>query len=51
MTLLQVLKQRGPGTDFVRELYAEAENVLPTLSAPQLGKSVPEPAAAGAADT
>ncbi len=24
-TLLQVLKRRGPGTDFVRELYVEAE--------------------------
>ena len=31
-TLLHVLRRRGPSTDFVRELYAEAEAALTSLS-------------------
>lgn len=33
-TLLQVLKRRGPSTDFVRELYVEAEHAFDALTAP-----------------
>lgn len=33
-TLMQVLRSRGPSTDFVRELYAEAEAALQALTAP-----------------
>lgn len=36
-TLLQVLKRRGPSTDFVRELYVEAERLLDEL----LGRNTP----------
>ena len=50
-TLLHVLKKRGPSTDFVRELYAEAENVLETLSASQFGGVVPQSAAEAAGGT
>lgn len=32
-TLLQVLRNKGPSTDFVRELYAEAQHALGELSA------------------
>lgn len=41
-TLMQVLRSRGPSTDFVRELYHEAETALFTLNQP--------PAAAQPAD-
>ncbi len=34
-TLLHVLRERGPGTGFVRELYAEAEAALTTLGRPK----------------
>ena len=47
-TLLQVLKNRGPSTDFVRELYAEAENALEALSAAQFGNPVQQSAAEAA---
>lgn len=33
-TLMQVLRSRGPSTDFVRELYGEAEAALKALSVP-----------------
>lgn len=36
-TLLQALRQRGPGTEFVRELYGAAEAALDALSERQLG--------------
>lgn len=36
-TLMQVLRQRGPSTDFVRELYGEAESALAALSQRQIG--------------
>jgi hypothetical protein len=36
MALVQVLRQRGPSTDFVRELYAEAESALSGLNERQL---------------
>lgn len=36
MALMQVLRQRGPSTDFVRELYAEAESALSGLNERQL---------------
>ena len=45
-TLLQVLKRRGPSTDFVRELYAETEHALQALSASQFGAPAPPVAAA-----
>ncbi|MCB1800743.1 MAG: hypothetical protein KDI82_03550 [Gammaproteobacteria bacterium] len=32
-TLMQVLRSRGPSTDFVRELYVEAESALQALTA------------------
>ena len=35
MTLIQVLRQRGPSTDFVRELYAQAEVALSGLGEQQ----------------
>ena len=34
-TLLHVLRERGPGTGFVRELYAEAEAALTALGRPK----------------
>jgi hypothetical protein len=34
-TLMRVLRQRGPSTDFVRELYAEAEAAFACLTKPQ----------------
>lgn len=34
-TLMRVLRQRGPSTDFVRELYAEAEAAFAGLTRPQ----------------
>lgn len=46
-TLLHILRQRGPSTDFVRELYAEAEAALIALTDRQIGvttgASAPEP--------
>ncbi len=47
-TLLQVLKKRGPSTNFVRELYAEAESALETLSVAQFGNPVRQTAAGAA---
>lgn len=44
-TLLQVLRRRGPSTDFVRELYAEAESALSALGSREIDGG--EPAAAG----
>jgi len=38
--LLQVLRQRGPATDFVRELYAEAESAMSMLGAHQADAAV-----------
>ena len=35
-TLLHVLRKRGPSTDFVRELYAEAETALQSLTTASL---------------
>jgi hypothetical protein len=37
MTLAQVLRRRGPGTDFVRELYSETEAALSALTDRQIG--------------
>ncbi len=46
-TLLHILRQRGPSTDFVRELYAQAEAALIALTdrhiGPPTGASAPEP--------
>jgi hypothetical protein len=39
-TLLHILRNRGPSTDFVRELYVQAETALSDLSNRQLGDSV-----------
>ena len=36
-TLMQILHQRGPSTDFVRELYSEAEAALAALTDRQIG--------------
>lgn len=36
-TLMQILRQRGPSTDFVRELYGEAEMALAALTDRQIG--------------
>lgn len=44
-TLMQVLKRRGPSTDFVRELYVEAQNVFETMSSSRIGQPVQPPAA------
>lgn len=43
MALVQVLHQRGPSTDFVRELYAEAESALSALNERQLNPSLALP--------
>lgn len=36
-TLMQVLRNKGPSTDFVRELYAEAESALAAMTNRQIG--------------
>ena len=46
-TLLHILRQRGPSTDFVRELYAEAEAALIALTDRQIGISPAAPDDAG----
>ena len=46
-TLLQVLRRRGPGTEFVRELYAEAESALSALSSRQQNDMATEARQAG----
>ena len=40
MALVQVLRQHGPTTDFVRALYAEAESALLALDERQLNQIV-----------
>jgi hypothetical protein len=40
-TLLHVLRQRGPSTGFVRELYAEAASALSALGRRQRGEVEP----------
>lgn len=37
-TLMQLLRTRGPSTEFVRELYAEAESALAAMTRRQLGQ-------------
>lgn len=49
-TLMHALRQRGPSTDFVRELYSQAESALTKLSNRQLGlddQGQPDSAAGG----
>jgi hypothetical protein len=40
MALMQALRQRGPSTEFVRELYAEAESALSGLNDRQLKSDI-----------
>ena len=42
-TLMHALRQRGPSTDFVRALYAEAEAALAGLSQRQIGGAAAPP--------
>jgi hypothetical protein len=46
-TLLHILRERGPSTDFVRELYAEAEAALIALTDRHIGISPAAPDDAG----
>jgi len=43
-TLIQVLRSRGPSTDFVRELYVEAETALDAMTDRQIGAAFGESA-------
>lgn len=41
-TLLQILRSKGPGTEFVRELYQEAENALEGMNSRQVAMAFGE---------
>jgi hypothetical protein len=49
-TLLHILRERGPSTDFVRELFAEAEAALIALTDRQIGITAAVPADTGGQD-
>lgn len=48
-TLMQILRKRGPSTEFVRELYAEAQAALDNLAKRQAVPLINEPGEAPAA--